>query len=117
MEARKSALHLSRYVSYTFSVRIAILASAERHGVTADEIRTVIAYAMVTVSIAARMDGAQPQLFIGPAANNEPWIEVIADLSDPQVATVFHAMMLRRSTAATAGIGKWSDIEYGPQRK
>ena len=53
---------------------------------------------------------------MGPASDNQPWIEVIADLVDPQVAEVFHAMMLRPGVVARLGIDTLVDPDYGPQR-
>jgi hypothetical protein len=57
-----------------------------------------------------------PVLFIGPAADNQPWIEVIADLIDPNVAEVFDAMMLRSGLISRLGIDASVDPDYGPQR-
>lgn len=57
-----------------------------------------------------------PVLSIGPATDNQPWIEVIADVTDPNVAEVFHAMMLRSSLITSLGLDALADPEYGPQR-
>jgi len=43
-------------------------------------------------------------------------VEVIADLSNPVVAEVFHAMMLRRGLVESLGLEELVDPEYGPQR-
>jgi len=53
-------------------------------------------------------------LFIGPAANNQPWIEVIADLIDPNVAAVFHAMMLHSGLITRLGLDSLVDPDSGP---
>ncbi len=55
-------------------------------------------------------------LFIGPATENQPWLEVIADLIDLSVAEVFHAMMLRSGLIARLGLDSLVDPDYGPQR-
>ena len=55
-------------------------------------------------------------LFTGPAAANQPWIEVIADITDPNVAEVFHAMMLRSGLITRLGLDSLVDPDYGPQR-
>ena len=57
-----------------------------------------------------------PVLFIGPVADNQPRIEVIADLADAAVAEVFHAMMLRPSLVASLGLDELIEPDYGPQR-
>ena len=67
-------------------VEIAIRPSARAHLIADDEIRAVIAYPALCVGLAARRVNTAPVLFIGPAADNQPWIEVIADLIDPSVS-------------------------------
>ena len=76
----------------------------------------MIAYPALRVGLAARRVNTAPVLFIGPAADNQPWLEVIADLIDPTVAEVFHAMMLRSSLIARLGLDSLVDPDYGPQR-
>ncbi|SON61472.1 hypothetical protein MSIMFI_02983 [Mycobacterium simulans] len=66
--------------------------------------------------LAARRTGTLPVLFIGPPGINQPWIEVIADLSNPVLAEAFHAMMLRRSLIESLGVDGLVDPDYGPQR-
>lgn len=73
--------------------------SAYRHGVTDAEIRTVISY---------------PDLRV---AENEPDLEVIADLADPAVAVVFPAMRLRPALVAALGLTDYIEPNYGPQRR
>jgi hypothetical protein len=97
-------------------VEITIRPSACVHLVTDDEIRAVIAYPALRVGLVARRVNTAPVLFIGPAADNEPWLEVIADLVDPSIAEVFHAMMLRSSLIARLGLDSLVDPDYGPQR-
>lgn len=76
----------------------------------------MIAYPALRVRLAPRRANTAPVLFIGPAADNQPWIEVIADLTDPNVTEVFHAMMLRSSLITSLGLDALVDPEYGPQR-
>ena len=76
----------------------------------------MIAYPALRVGLAARRVNTAPVLFLGPAADNQPWIEVIADLIDPSVAEVFHAMMLRPGVIAHLGLDSLVDPHYGPQR-
>ena len=83
-------------------MRIEIRGSATEHGITPDEIRAVLTFPALRLTLAPRQPNSTPMLYIGPVAHNEPWIEVIADLAIPEVAEVFHAMMLRRSTFAAA---------------
>jgi hypothetical protein len=97
-------------------VRIEIKPSALAHLITKAEIRAVIDYPALRLPIAPRRTGAKPVLFIGPAADNEPWIEVIADLADADVAEVFHAMMLRPNLIESLGLAPFVHPEYAPQR-
>lgn len=81
---------------YTFDVRITITESARRHNITDDEIRAVVSYPLLRLHLIPRREGADPYLFIGKFDEDEPLIEVIADLfDDPSDWVVFHAMMLR----------------------
>jgi hypothetical protein len=97
-------------------VEIAIRPSARAHLIADDEIRAVIAYPALRVGLTARRVNTAPVLFIGPAADDQPWIEVIADVIDPSVAEVFHAMMLRPDLIARLGLDSLVDPDYGPQR-
>ena len=97
-------------------MEIAIRPSARAHLITDGEARAVIAYPVLRVWLAPRRANTAPVLFIGPAADNQPWIEVIADLIDPNVAEVFHAMMLRSGLIARLGLDSLVDPDYGPQR-
>jgi len=97
-------------------VEIAIRPSARAHLIADDEIRAVIAHPALRVGLTARRVNTAPVLFIGPAADNQPWIEVIADRIDPSVAEVFHAMMLRPGLIARLGLDPLVDPDYGPQR-
>ena len=101
---------------YIFSVRIVIRPSAKAHLITGLEIRAVVSYPALRISLAPRHPGTVPVLFTGPAADNRPWIEVIADLADATVAEVFHAMMLRPNLVASLGLDALIDPDYGPQR-
>lgn len=99
-------------------MRVTVAPSAKAHGITEDEIRAVISFYALTATLAARKPGAQLALFIGPAAANEPWIEVIADLIAPNTAEVFHAMMLRPSTVTALGaLADLIDPQYARQRR
>jgi hypothetical protein len=103
-------------MSYTFCVEIAVRPSACVHLITDEEIRAVIAYPTLRVGLAPRRVDTAPVLFIGPAADNQPWLEVIADLIDPSFVEVFHAMMLRPNLVARLGLDSLVDPDYGPQR-
>lgn len=76
----------------------------------------MIAYPALRVGLVPRRANTAPVLFVGPAANNQPWIEIIADLINPNVAEVFHAMMLRSSLITGLGLDSLVDPDYGPQR-
>jgi len=97
-------------------VEIAIRPSAHAHLIADEEIRAVIAYPALRVGLAPRRANTAPVLFIGPAADNQPWLEVIADLIDPNVAEIFHAMMLRSDLITRLGLDSMVDPDYGPQR-
>ncbi len=105
-----------RKLSYTLRVEIVIRSSARAHLITDEEAKTVIAYPVLRVGLAPpRRANTAPVLFIGPAADNQPWIEVIADLTDPpNVAEVFHAMMLRSSLIARLGLDALVDPRLRP---
>jgi hypothetical protein len=98
-------------------VRIAIRPSALEHLITKAEILAVVGFPALRVSLAARRLGTAPVLFTGPPTDNEPWIEVIADLVDADVMEVFHAMMLRPSLVASLGLDILIDPDYAPQRR
>jgi len=76
----------------------------------------VIAYPALRVGLAPRRARTGPVLFLGPAVDNQPWLEVIADLIDPNIAEVFHAMMLRASLITSLGLDSLVNPEYGAQR-
>lgn len=98
-------------------MRIEIKPSALAHGITADEIRSVINQGTV-FSLNPRRAGSVPFLYVAPAAVNEPWVELIADHALVGVRVVFHAMMLRPSTVAALGhVGQALNPEYGTQRR
>ena len=97
-------------------MEIAIRPSAHAHLIADEEIRAVIAYPALRVGLAPRRANTAPVLFIGPAADNQPWLEVIADLIDPNVAEIFHAMMLRSDLITRLGLDSMVDPDYGPQR-
>jgi hypothetical protein len=112
----ENVLHFPRKLSYTLPVEIVIRSSARAHLIVDEETRAVITYPVLRVGLAPRRANTTPVLFIGPAADNQPWIEVIADLLDPEVAEVFHAMMLRPGLVARLGLDALVDPDYGPQR-
>jgi hypothetical protein len=76
-------------------VRITILECAGKHGITEEEIRAVVSYPLLRTQLTPRLPEAVPYLFIGNFDEDQPLIEVIADLADPDEWVVFHAMMLR----------------------
>lgn len=98
-------------------MRITTKPSAYRHGVTDAEIRTVISYPGLRVAVAPRIPGSVPVLHVGAGAENEPDLEVIADMVDPAVAVVFHAMRLRPALVAALGLTDYIEPNYGPQRR
>ncbi|MBF6176196.1 hypothetical protein [Nocardia blacklockiae] len=85
-------------------MRITILECAKRHSVVEEEIRVVLSYPVLRIRIAPRRDGADPYLFIGRYDENEPLLEVIADLAGSDEWVAFHAMMLRPSTIHNLGL-------------
>jgi hypothetical protein len=80
-------------------VRIVVLDSARRHGITDDEIRSAIEYPMWTARTVPRIPGTEPRLYIGRQTDTEPPIEVPADTASGD-CVAFHAMMLRLGTLA-----------------
>ena len=98
-------------------MRIEIRPSALEHLITKAEIRAVVSFPALRVSLTPRRPGTAPVLYTGPPADNEPWIEVIADLVAAGVMEVFHAMMLRPSLVASLGLDILIDPEYAPQRR
>lgn len=97
-------------------MRIEILDSARRHGITDGEIRAVVTYPEYRTPIAPRLPGSRPVLSIGSAGANEPHIEVIHDAVTSDLAVVFHAMMLRPVTALQSGATSHLTPNYSPQR-
>lgn len=97
-------------------MRIEIGDSARDHLITDSEIRAVFSHPTLIIQLAARLANAIPVLYMGPPAVNEPWIEVIADLRQPEIADVFHAMMLRPALVASLDIGHLINPEYARQR-
>lgn len=97
-------------------MRIDIIPSAKQHGITHDEIRAVVSYPALRIALAPRIPNTTPVLHIGPAAANEPWIEVIADNVTPTELIIFHAMMLRPTLIASLQLDSMIVPEYGPQR-
>lgn len=97
-------------------MRITTKHSAYRHGITDAEIRTVITYPALRVALVPRLVGSAPVLHIGNAATDEPDLEVIADMADPAIAVVFHAMFLRPALVASLGLTNYIEPNYGPQR-
>jgi hypothetical protein len=85
-------------------VRITILDAALWHGVEPKEIRAVVEYPLDRTPLKPRLQGTRPWLYIGKFDENEPPIEVIGDLTDADGLIVFHAMMLRPSTAIAVGL-------------
>lgn len=55
----------------------------------------MVSYPTLRMQLTPRLPEAVPYLFIGNFDTEEPLIEVIADLADPDEWVVFHAMMLR----------------------
>ncbi|UGT64511.1 hypothetical protein [Nocardia asteroides] len=101
-------------------MRLTVLASATRHGITGEEIRAVVFYPVLRTRLTPRLPGAVPHLFIGKFDEDEPLIEVIADLADPGEWIVFHAMMLRRELVEQTRLGALlaeADRDFAPQRK
>lgn len=98
-------------------MRITIIGSAHRHGITGDEIRTVINHYSMRWAIDSRHPSSIPFLYVGAIGEDEPHIEVITDERVPGVAIAFHAMMLRPATIASADLAPGAFTpNYGPQR-
>lgn len=57
-----------------------------------------MSYPLLRTQVTPRLPGAVPYFFIGNFDEDEPLLEVIADLADPDEWVVFHAMMLRQET-------------------
>lgn len=106
-------------MSYTYGVRIAILPSATWHSITDAEIRAVLNRADLLISVNSRRTDIEtaPVLHIGRPADNEPHIEVIADLYIPTNPIVFHAMMLRPELVAANVLDILFTPEYAKQRR
>jgi hypothetical protein len=85
-------------------VRITILECAKQHSVTEEEIRAVLSYPVLRIRLAPRQAGAEPHLFVGSYDENEPLLEVIADLAGEDEWIAFHAMMLRAATIRNLGL-------------
>ncbi|AER47743.1 hypothetical protein DORI_94 [Mycobacterium phage Dori] len=100
-------------------MRIEILPPATWHSITATEIRAVLAYPAARIILTPRRTdiATAPVLHVGRPADNEPHLEVIADLIDPTVATVFHAMMLRPVVVAEHNLERYITPDYAPQRR
>lgn len=113
-------MHLTAELYYSYGVRIEINPSALAHGITPNEIRAVINNYELRFSIPTRLANvdANNYLYIGRPADNEPWIELIADHADADVRVIFHAMMLRPSTiAALDHVGTALTPQYSRQRR
>lgn len=100
-------------------MRIEILSSAKAHGITEAEIRAVLNRADLLISVESRRPELEsaPVLHIGRPADNEPHIEVIADLYIPTHTIVFHAMMLRPELVVANGLDILFTPEYAKQRR
>ncbi len=79
-------------------VRIEITSRARQHGITDDEIRSVVSFPVARQAIPARRPLAELFLYVGAVDEHQPHIEVIADHTDTTEAVVFHAMLLRPTT-------------------
>ena len=91
-------------VLHLLGVRITILDAALWHSVEPEEIRAVVEYPLDRTPLNPRLPGTRPWLYIGKFDENEPPIEVMVDLADTDEIVVFHAMMLRLSTAVAVGL-------------
>ncbi|MBF6097312.1 hypothetical protein IU510_04365 [Nocardia cyriacigeorgica] len=102
-------------------MRITILECARKHGITEQEIRAVVSYPLLRVHITPRLPGAVPHLFIGNFDEDEPLLEIIADLADSAEWIVFHAMMLRPQTISQLHLeeflGDGDLAQQRPQRR
>jgi hypothetical protein len=81
-----------------FGVRIRFLPHAWQHGITGDEMRTVIAYPLLRYAIITPFPEADSYMFVG-RTRKEPWIEVVAEDEGGSTWAVFHAMLLTSKTA------------------
>lgn len=110
----ESVLHF-RKLSYRLRVEIVIRSSVRSHLITDEEARIVIASRTARWACSpASEHGAGA---VHRASRRQPTVDqVIADLTDPNVAEVFHAMMLRSGLIARLGLDSLVDPDYGPQR-
>ena len=76
--------------------------SAGKHGVTAEDILTVLTRPVHRVDQFDRGPGGPTTLFIGLSCTGR-MLEVLALITPPADVFVFHAMLLRPETAARAG--------------
>lgn len=96
------------YCTYTkcstlFCVQISVIDSARQHGITDEEIRSVVSFPAFRFRLVPRRLGSLPYAYIG-GVSNEPLIEVFADSAPVGELVVFHAMLLRMSTVQAAGL-------------
>ncbi|KAB7761193.1 hypothetical protein [Mycolicibacterium mucogenicum] len=100
-------------------MRIEIYWTALKNGITEAEIRAILNNYELRISIPTREEGieADDYFYVGRAAANEPHIEVIADHIDPEVAQVFHAMMLKRNSVRELGLRRFIKPDFARQRR
>lgn len=97
-------------------MQIEIIASARKHGITDDEIRSTVTYPRRAVKGVNSTLGLAV-LFIGQI-DNEPLIELLAQV-DESGYRVFHAMYARWNVLVAAGIAdefSRDDIAVGQRR-
>ena len=81
------------------------------------EILAVLEYPNLRIPLIGRRPGDVLWLFVGRAGANEPHIEVIADVRDPDHTVVFHAMFLRRELVRRLALDRWISPDFAAQRK
>lgn len=79
-------------------MRVECQPTAWRHGITGDEIRTIITFPLLRYAITTIFPMAETFMLIC-RVDQQPWIEVAAEDVDGEEWAVFHAMRLTARTA------------------
>lgn len=84
-------------------MQISIIDSGRHHGITDDEIRSVVSFPAFRFRLVPRRAGALPYAYLG-GESDEPLIEVFADAAPVGELVVSHVMLLRTSTVQAVGL-------------
>lgn len=101
-------------------VRIDLTTEWGDHDITPEEMRAVMEYPLLRARMKPKY-GKIPFMFVGRYDDNEPPLEVGANYITEDWWAVFHAMLLRRSTARAMNIhvthpGVFKDIALKQRR-